>query len=284
MNEPRSCTEWKGELVAFLDGDLGAAARAALEAHLSTCAACRADLAEIETTSAFVRRWEPAEPPRDLVAGSFAGFEPWRTAATVGGRRAFGRRSLRELLVPAGLGAALAAAAVTLLFRLGMPPTDDTGAMRDIQALGAEVSLLRAELAAAQSALARPAIEPAGAEVGTELSAADRSALLREVAAMIAASESRQDSKFLFTTDQLARSMSMQRREDLATIERQLRDSRAETFQAILTTHERLDRLAQPAVLERDGPESEHSGAGSSPRGGDGRSDPPHEDRLEPRW
>ena len=96
--------------------------------------------------------------------------------------------------------------------------------------------------------------------------------------AAIAESESRQDTKFLFTTDQLARSLSMQRREDLATIERQLRDARAETFQALVTTHERLDRLAQPALLEQG--VVPRSAPGSAD---EGRSSVPAEDRLEPR-
>jgi hypothetical protein len=216
--------------------------------------------------------------------------------------------------LPAGFGAALAAAAVVLLFRLGAMPTGDG---REIQALAEEVALLRAELESAESALARartadgqlaarpaesqpapsgvaPATDagtapatsggsaPASTAVMASLTPAERATLLKEVAAIIAASESRQDTKFLFTTDQLARSLSMQRREDLATIERQLRDARAETFQALLSTHERLDRLAQPAVLDRGlTPEREHSG--DEPKDKDG-GQVPHEDRLEPRW
>jgi hypothetical protein len=187
---------------------------------------------------------------------------------------------------------------VVLLFRLGAVPAGGVG--REIQALATEVAGLRAELAAAESALAQ-ARTAAGAEVAArpaaateapsgvapgvvaDRTAADRAALLNEVAAIIAASESRQDAKFLFTTDQLARSLSMQRREDLAVIERQLRDARAETFQALLSTHERLDHLAQPAVLDRGLPPERELSDEPAPKG-KGGGQVPHEDRLEPRW
>ena len=172
----------------------------------------------------------------------------------------------------------------------------------EIRALASEVAALRRELAAAQSALAQARSETrvTGTELAAEpmplppvaaekpvgipagLSASERAALLEDLAGIIAQSESRQDTKFLFTTDQLARSLAMQRREDLAAIERQLRDTRAETFQALLSTHERLDRLAQPAVLDRGlAPENEVSE--EEPKGKEG-GQTPHEDRLEPRW
>jgi hypothetical protein len=188
-----------------------------------------------------------------------------------------------------------------LLFRLGAVSTSGPE-VAEIRQLSAEVAALRTELAQAQTALAQARSQaPAGATVAgapsttstspaaagapVVLTAAEHEALMKQVAAAIAESESRQDTKFLFTTDQLARSMSMQRREDLATIERQLRDARAETFQALVTTHERLDRLAQPALLEQGiAPRSEAGSNGAGERNADeGRSSVPAEDRLEPR-
>lgn len=296
MNEARSCAERKLDLIALLDGELTPATKAELDAHVLGCADCRADLAELEATSTFLRKWEPVDPPRDLAPAISA---PRPIQAPSGPRFAVvpGRR-FRELFLPAGLGAALAAAAVVLLFRLGGMSAGNSE-LKEIHALGAEVAALRTELAAAQSALAQARTQvpdgatvteaplaatsptaPAGAPPLT-LTAADREALLKHVAAAIAESESRQDTKFLFTTDQLARSLSMQRREDLATIERQLRDSRAETFQALVTTHERLDRLAQPALLEQ-GIAPRTPGNGALEHNGDDERSLPAEERLEP--
>ena len=300
MNAARSCAERKLDLIALLDGELAPAAQAELDAHVLGCDECRADLAELQSTSTLLRRWESVDPPRDLAP---ALPEPRRAVGTQSGPQLTvlpGRR-LRDLFLPAGLGAALAAAAVVLLFRLGAVSTGGAE-VAEIRALSAEVAALRTELAQAQSALAQASAPvPAGAVTGVlpsgtspsapaashqlPLSAAEHEALMKQVASAIAESESRQDTKFLFTTDQLARSLSMQRREDLATIERQLRDARAETFQALVTTHERLDRLAQPALLEQGiAPRSEGEGSRSGEHNADeGRGSVPAEDRLEPR-
>jgi hypothetical protein len=290
MNESRPCTAREPDLIALLDGELGQAAKAELERHLAGCESCRQELAEIQSTSAFMRRWELAEPPRDLV--------PAMAKAQVSRLTLPGKSAWHERWLAAGVGALAAAAALVLVLKVGGLSAGNQ--VKEIHALAAEVTALRAELQSAESALAAAKAEQASAPVPAPAPAAnpvapvvsapdrtpnaqppDRGELLRQVAALIAESESRQDTKFLFTTDQLARSMAMQRREDLTTIERQLRDARAETFQALVTTHERLDRLAQPAVLEQPGmtPGDEET----SKRSPDGQTHE-NQDRLEPRW
>ncbi len=57
---------WTDRLSEYLDGELGVAERAALEAHLDGCPACRATLAELRRVVARAQALEDAPPERDL--------------------------------------------------------------------------------------------------------------------------------------------------------------------------------------------------------------------------
>ncbi|MGH7674355.1 MAG: anti-sigma factor family protein [Gemmatimonadales bacterium] len=102
---------WTDRLSDYLDGYLEAAERAALEAHLPTCAACRTTLAELRRVVARARTLEEAPPETDLWPG---------IAARIGRGRAV-RRRLVSFNVPQLLAASVAlvlvggAAAVALL-------------------------------------------------------------------------------------------------------------------------------------------------------------------------
>ncbi len=285
------CIDWKPALVGLLDGELTPAERSALEAHVASCSGCRADLAELQATSAFLRQQEPVEPRRNLWEPLPESRAPFRRPAVLSPRRVrfvLGGR-FRDALLPAGLGAALAAAAVACIFHVRPPAAEVRALAADVAHLRAELVRTEAALAAARStvaaapagSLSRPPAATAPAAPSTR--AAD-DAFLAEISRRIAESEARQDAKFLFTTDQLARSLSMQRRDDMAEIDRDLRDVRAETFQALVTTHERLDRLARPAVLgpalEPDLPVTRDESRANT-TGGGGK---PKDERLEPRW
>jgi hypothetical protein len=289
------CIKWKPALVGLLDGELTAAERTALEAHVASCPGCHADLADLQAMSAFLRRQEPVEPRRNLWERISDTEAPFRHHAAPSRRRVpfvFGGR-LRDALLPAGLGAALAAAAVACIFHVRPPASP---ASNEVRALAADVAELRAELARTEAALvaarelaAAPAASttqaPAATAPASMSSRVVDDAFLAEINRRIADSEARQDAKFLFTTDQLARSLSLQRRDDLAEIDRDLRDVRAETFQALVTTHERLDRLARPAVLDDPALEPDlpvtRDESRSNTAGGGGK---PKDERLEPRW
>ena len=61
--------QWMARLSEYLDGELAADERAALEAHLSACAACREVLDDLRGVMARAATLEDRGPARDLWAG-----------------------------------------------------------------------------------------------------------------------------------------------------------------------------------------------------------------------
>ena len=81
---------WTNRLSEYLDGELDASERAALEAHLATCGHCYATLAELRDVVARAKTLADREPVNDLWNGihaTIAGSEPRRHAPVVSGRR-----------------------------------------------------------------------------------------------------------------------------------------------------------------------------------------------------
>lgn len=70
-------------LSEYLDGELAHGERAALEAHLGSCAGCRATLAELREVMATARELRPTPPARDLWAGVAARIGSFPRAARV---------------------------------------------------------------------------------------------------------------------------------------------------------------------------------------------------------
>jgi hypothetical protein len=105
------CRHWKEELGAYALGHLSDQERAALEAHLEGCPACRAEADSLLAVSRLLphadpERFGPApQPPADLGK---------RITATIGGERRAKRRQ-RRLRFGLGLGGAAAATAMAVL-------------------------------------------------------------------------------------------------------------------------------------------------------------------------
>ena len=73
--------QWTDRLSEFVDGELSAAERAALEAHLATCADCRATVDDLRKVVARAKALEDRGPTRDLwprVAQRIRGDRPVR--------------------------------------------------------------------------------------------------------------------------------------------------------------------------------------------------------------
>jgi hypothetical protein len=83
---------WTDRLSEYLDGDLSAAERRAVEAHLATCERCAGTLVELRAVVAQARSLEAPEPEIDLWPAIARRLEPrlgWRErlAGLLGGRR-----------------------------------------------------------------------------------------------------------------------------------------------------------------------------------------------------
>src|SRR2546428_11887937 len=61
--------QWTDRLSDYLDDELGRAERAALEAHLAGCAACRGVLDELRRVGAPAQTLEDRAPARDVWSG-----------------------------------------------------------------------------------------------------------------------------------------------------------------------------------------------------------------------
>jgi hypothetical protein len=69
MTMPLDCDEFAAKLADYLDGDLPASGRDAMDAHASTCAECRQLLSELESLRVDAASLPLLEPSRDLWAG-----------------------------------------------------------------------------------------------------------------------------------------------------------------------------------------------------------------------
>lgn len=83
---------WTDRLSEYLDGELAAPERSALEAHLQECAGCRRTVAELEHVVAAARAATDAAPARDLWAGIQARIAPRAAVVPIDSRRALRRR------------------------------------------------------------------------------------------------------------------------------------------------------------------------------------------------
>src|SRR3989442_340596 len=109
--------QWTDRLSDYLDGDLGIAERAALEAHVASCPACEAILAELRRVVARAEAIDDQPPTTDLwpaiaqQIGVSSGAEPHGVVSLAA------RRGRRGLSFPVPQPAA--AAAVLLLLGSG---------------------------------------------------------------------------------------------------------------------------------------------------------------------
>lgn len=61
------CGDFESQLADYIDGTLGEAERAALEAHSSACPVCREFMVDVMGAAAFLKHVEEAEPPAALI-------------------------------------------------------------------------------------------------------------------------------------------------------------------------------------------------------------------------
>ena len=137
-----ACEREREAIGALVDGELGEAERAALDAHLDGCAGCRRALADLQRLAAAFETLQPVEPAADFEARFWA-----RVAREKDAPQGLLAR-IRRWLLPGGLALAGAAAAALALF-LNVPASETRA-----PAASAQVEHRTAEPAPAQAASA----------------------------------------------------------------------------------------------------------------------------------
>jgi hypothetical protein len=107
------CRDWRHSLGAYALGDLPAAERAGIEAHLDGCAECRAEAESLETVARLLPLADPDRFSRPAPQPSPELGE--RIAATIGGERKGGRQRRQRRRFGFALGGAMAAVAAAVL-------------------------------------------------------------------------------------------------------------------------------------------------------------------------
>ncbi|MDR7522346.1 MAG: DUF4349 domain-containing protein [Armatimonadota bacterium] len=149
-------------LSALIDGALDPREAAEVQAHLEACAACRADLAQLQATVAMLREVEPVQAPEGFAATVRARLENLSRAA---GRPGWQRVKITWPRMPWSWRTAAAAAALALvgifavnLVREVVPQSEVTGHLEDGRF--DREGFRRSAVAPAQS---RDAVEPSAA-------------------------------------------------------------------------------------------------------------------------
>jgi anti-sigma factor RsiW len=145
-----TCEQISGELIAFLDGELGESERRQIATHVSTCLVCRRELDRLTT----VQRWVADLPDIEPSAEFAEQFWDRMDAEPTGARPKL--RSLRSLwwALPALAAAAVLAVSFQFMSRLPSAPTRPaTPAERVVQALPAQADRPTAATVAAEATL-----------------------------------------------------------------------------------------------------------------------------------
>lgn len=225
MNSTFSCDD-KATLIAYLYGEVDAAMRASIEAHLETCARCAAEVTALGDVRAELALWAPPDaelgfaivrkseqPPAQVLRPA----EWWRSVP------AWAQAAAAVLVLAAGLGMA------NLQVRSGPDGfTVSTGWMApaaaptlsepfDGAAIEGRVERARASLEQQLRDEIRAARDQEAATVRASAPAVDE-ATIRRVQQLLAASEERQARELALRLTQFTYDMNMQRRADLMKI------------------------------------------------------------------
>jgi hypothetical protein len=249
--------EEKDRLVGYLYDECSAAERSAVEAHLSRCAICAAELDGLRGVRTHLAGW--TEPRVDL------GFRITRDPVAPMPHRswtipAWAQAAAAVLVLAAGAGLAnlqieYGSGGLTLRTGWGsapgnVAPTAEAPAPKvaTVEQLQELEQRLRAALASRQSA--PPAASLAGSPAG-RAAAAGSPELAPQIRAIVAESEERQRKEFAFRLAQAVRDLENQRSTDLVRIEQNLRQLEGVTGEQVQGQHEMMNYLRRVSSSPR---------------------------------
>jgi hypothetical protein len=254
MNDPRCTYDGRRDevLVGYLYNDIDVSARDAFERHLSGCAPCRAELAELGDIRDGLADWTP--PAVDAGVGGTTPLQALRLAAPPPARgwRAIGDAPLWAQAAAAMLvvGASLGLANINLTYSHdGLSVT--TGWSRPASVAPATTASVqaqmqppwRADLTALDQQLRHDlTVPPPATPVSTT---ATDEALLKRVRVLLQESEKRQQSELALRVAEVARDAQSQRLADLVKIDRSLGLIQNRTGVEVMRTQQQLNTLAQ---------------------------------------
>ena len=250
--------EEKDRLVGYLYDECSTAERSAVEAHLSRCAMCAAELEGLRTVRTHLAGWN--EPRVDL------GFRVTRDpVAPVSHRRwtlpLWAQAAAAVLVLAAGAGLANlqieygnggvtlrtgwrnAATDVAVTTEAPAPQVATVDQLRELE------QRLRAALAASTQST-RPAAALAESSA-PRAAAAGSPELAPQVRAIVAESEERQRKEFAFRLAQAVRDLENQRSTDLVRIEQNLRQLEGVTGEQVQGQHEMMNYLRRVSSSPR---------------------------------
>jgi anti-sigma factor RsiW len=249
--------EEKARLVGYLYDECSAAERSAVEAHLSRCAVCAAELDGLKDVRTQLAEWNA--PPADL--GFRVTRDPVAPAASRRSRTlpAWAQAAAAVLVLAAGAGVAnlqieYGNGGVTV--RTGWANArQDTGAaarpapqVATVEQLRDLEQRVRALTASVQNA--PPATSPA-ASPAPRATAATSPEVAQQVRAILVESEERQRKEFAFRLAQVVRDLENQRGADLVRIEQNLRQLEGVTGEQVQGQHEMMNYLRRVSSSPR---------------------------------
>jgi anti-sigma factor RsiW len=249
-------------LISYVYDECEPEARARIEAHLSECAACAAEIEALGGTRRELSAWAPPD-----VA---LGFQITRPQATASSATVLRPARWWSRPMPAWAQAVAAALVFGAGLSLGGGVTlsrTEAGLDRDLSAgtrsakaeatpavtnpaereLVAEVGRLRAELAELRQARTDTAAAPALASALESAASrtTDQDALIDRVRALIDESEQRQRTEFTLRSAQLVRDVELQRRVDLTNMQRTIGMVQGQTGAEVRQNREALNYLGR---------------------------------------
>ena len=228
----------KEQLISYLYEEGGDADRAAIGAHVRTCAACREELSSLRSVRADLGRWQPPEADFTvrIVRDAAAAPRPWwrvpvwATSALAAGLVLAIGAAAANLEIQVGNGAVVVRSgwskpAATAAAQPGQASVSPPAARQALVNAGMSQADVRKALDALEVKLRSDfgRISPPAAAGVQRVSAdsdIDRSALLTQVRSLVDESERRQQRELALRLSQVVQDFDAQRRTDLVRIER----------------------------------------------------------------
>jgi hypothetical protein len=217
MSETYRCGDYEA-LVAYLYDECEADERAAIDAHMASCAACAEELENLGATRRTLTAWTPPDVRLGFQVTDRAHEAPARVLTPP--VAAWWRRPLPAW---AQMAAAIAifASGVALGVAHRTAPAAPPAAAASAQAVpAASVSVTPKELASVEARLRGEMAQLR--QTSTPVAAHSDAELLRRVQSMISDSEQRQRRELAVQTAQVVRTIDAQRRVDLAEMQRNI--------------------------------------------------------------